>query len=196
MPALKGRGCLCAEGPCWFTEWAAHTSVPHACSQLRLDKAHRELTAFSLETVTGRQSAHNGTKPPAPASCAIAVMVHCGHEQQKSAQLIMNTQKGRDCGFMDHIIRIFLLLFLLLQNHEAAQRLSATLWGCQRAPSDPNPPCFGLICLQHPTSSRCSRHPAQFPATAPARGERGRKRGLDKGVGRAEPNGVASLRHT
>lgn len=95
---------------------------------------------------------------------------------QKLAQFIMNMRKGRDCNFMGHTIRISLLSVSSLQNHEAAQRLSATLWGCQRAPSDRNPPCFGLIGLQHPTSSRCSHLPAQFQTVAPARGERGRRR--------------------
>lgn len=77
---------------------------------------------------------------------------------------------------MTHIIRVSLLSVSFLQNHEAAQRLSATLWGCQRAPSDPNPPCSGLICPLHPTSSRCLHLPVQVPAMDLARGERGRKK--------------------
>lgn len=79
---------------------------------------------------------------------------------------------------MTHIIRVSLLSVSFLQNHEAAQRLSATPWGCQRAPSDPNPPCSGRICPPHPTSSRCSRPPVQSPAMDLARGERGRKKGF------------------
>lgn len=79
---------------------------------------------------------------------------------------------------MTHIIRVSLLSVSLLQNHEAAQRLSATPWGCQRAPSDPNPPCSGRICPPHPASSRCLRPPVQSPAMDLARGERGRKKGF------------------
>lgn len=79
---------------------------------------------------------------------------------------------------MTHIIRVSLLSVSFLQNHEAAQRLSATLWGCQRAPSDPNPPCSGRICPPHPASSRCSHPPVQSPAMDLARGERGRKEGF------------------
>lgn len=52
-----------------------------------MDKAHRELVAFSFRNSNGWQSAHNRTKPPSPAFCVIAVMVHCGHEQQKASKI-------------------------------------------------------------------------------------------------------------
>lgn len=81
----------------------------------------------------------------AASSSLLRVVMSCSVWPWMIESLKVNTvscgtcRSGRDYDFSSPTTEVSLLSVFPLQNHEAALRRSVTLWGCQRAPSDPNP---------------------------------------------------------
>lgn len=104
-------------------------------SQLRLDKAHRKLAAFSFGSCNGWQLAHSRAKPPPPAFYVIAVMVHCGRQQQKASE---THERGEIVAYGSHYQGLSAFVSLASEPRGCPEIISHTV-GMSESPIGPKP---------------------------------------------------------